>query len=137
MQNSPTSEPAKQMPATGNPKKRHGCLTAWLILMIVGSVATIFLNMAVNSLTEPSEKLPEWAIPVLVAAGVIEIICAIALFKWKKWGFWGICALTIIILFINLTLGVGIFAISGLIGIGILYAVLQIGGENKGWTQLE
>jgi hypothetical protein len=39
---------------------------------------------------------------------------------------------------LNLAIGVSIpQAIMGLAGIAILYGVLQIGGENKGWAQLE
>jgi hypothetical protein len=39
---------------------------------------------------------------------------------------------------INLALGLGIFQSAvGLIGIAVLYGVLQIGKENKGWPQLE
>jgi hypothetical protein len=39
---------------------------------------------------------------------------------------------------VNLTIGVNIAqGILGLAGVAILYGVLHIGNEKKGWTQLE
>ena len=57
---------------------------------------------------------------------------------WKKWGFYGFCGSAAAALVVNLSIGVGpAQSFMGLIGVGLLYAVLQIGGENKGWTQLD
>ena len=70
--------------------------------------------------------------------GILNIVCAVALFQWKKWGFFGFVATSILALGLNLTIGLNIFqVILGLAGIAILYGVLQIGNERKGWTQLE
>jgi hypothetical protein len=51
---------------------------------------------------------------------------------------WCFLVSSIIVLILNLSSGVGIGqSLLGLLGVVILYAVLQIGGENKGWTQLD
>jgi hypothetical protein len=56
----------------------------------------------------------------------------------KKWGFWGFIASSIVALFVNLSIGMGIGqSLLGLVGIALLYGVLHIGKENKGWPQLE
>jgi hypothetical protein len=34
-------------------------------------------------------------------------------------------------------LGLGVLSFVGLVGIAMLYGVLHIGKENKGWSQLE
>ena len=67
-----------------------------------------------------------------------NIVCAVALFQWKKWAFWGFVASAVITFAINLEIGLGVGqAVLGLIGIVILYWVLQMGKEKKGWAQLE
>ena len=38
---------------------------------------------------------------------------------------------------INISLGLGVLSFAGLVGIAILYGVLHIGKDNKGWSQLE
>jgi hypothetical protein len=76
--------------------------------------------------------------------GVLIIVCLIALFLWIKWGFYGYAAITIVASITNMMLNIvnkaamtGVLhLIAGLCGIAILYGVLQIGGEHKGWNQL-
>lgn len=120
-------------------KSRHGCLTAWLVLMIIANAASgliyIFGGSTVRS-TFPGA--PGWAFPALIVFSLVNLVCAIAIFQWKKWGFWGFCASSILVGFVNLSIGLGIgTTLGGLIGLAILYGVLQIGNENKGWPQLE
>ena len=59
------------------------------------------------------------------------------LLKWKKWGFWGLVASSIIVLILNISLGMGPLALLGLVSIALVYGVLQIGTESKGWPQLD
>ncbi len=120
-------------------KQRHGCLTAYLILLIVANSATSLIYLlGSNTITQNAPNMPGWASPILIAFSVFNLICAIALFKWKKWGFWGCCMTAVIMAGINLSIGLGIKSVlSGLVGIAILYGVLQIGKENKGWIQLD
>jgi len=120
-------------------KSRHGCLTAWLVVMIVAnSLAALTYLLASEAIRRELPSLPEWAFPVLIVFSVFNLVCAVALFKWKKWGFWGFCVSSVVALGVNLSVGFGIVtALSGLVGIALLYGVLQIGKENKGWPQLE
>ena len=85
-----------------------------------------------------SRKIGNWAFPLLVVGGFFNIVCAIALFRWKKWGFWGFVGSASIICVVNLSIGLGIgSALVGLIGVVILAGVLYIGKERKAWPQLE
>lgn len=120
-------------------KQRHGCLTAWLLLLIiVNSLVAVVYLFASSMIKANLPNTPGWAIPVLAVACIANVIFAIALFQWKKWGFFGFIGSTILALVINLMLGLSAFQIvPGLLGIVILYAVLQIGNEDKGWPQLE
>jgi tetratricopeptide (TPR) repeat protein len=127
-------------------KQRHGCLTAYLVVMIIGqlfSALIYFLGGLIIPLI-PTEfaagLMPGTGAGVFILGilGLVNIACAVALLNWKQWGFWGITGTTLIALVINLILGSDISSVaSSLISIAILYGVLQIGTGNKGWPQLE
>lgn len=119
--------------------RRHGCLTAFLIFMIAANTITALtyiLNREVVRATLPSAT--HAALLVLAVGGMSNVICALGLLWWKKWGFYG-CAVTAFLVFrVNLSIGIPFIpALFGLAGIGILYGTLQLGGEDKAWTHLE
>ncbi len=56
----------------------------------------------------------------------------------KKWGYWGFAVSSIVAFSVNLASGLGVGqSLLGLLGLALLYGVLQIGKENAGWSQLE
>jgi hypothetical protein len=120
-------------------KSRHGCLTAWLVFMIIANSATALFYLLIDSesIKQAYPNAPNWALPLLVIVGLVNLVCSIALFRWKKWGFWGFCLSSIVAFITNIIIGIGAASIMGLVGIALLYGVLQIGKENKGWPQLE
>lgn len=120
-------------------KSRHGCLTAWLVLMIIANSASALMYLlGSDAIRQALPNAPGWAFPVLIVFSLFNLVCAIALFQWKKWGFWGFCVSSVVALVVNLSIGLGIGpAVGGLIGVALLYGVLQIGKENKGWPQLD
>jgi hypothetical protein len=82
-------------------------------------------------------SLPAWYPIVGLVCGISSIVFAIALFRWKKWGFYGYCMTTLIGLVVNLAVGFGIMpSVLGLLGVFILYGLLHIGKERKAWTKL-
>lgn len=133
------SEETVAQPEPVRAKSRHGCLTAWLVLMLVANSASALMYIfGAENIRRNMPAVPQWAFPVLIVFSLFNLACAIALFRWKKWGFWGFCASGIIALVINLYIGINpVTALSGLIGLALLFGVLQIGKENKGWPQLE
>jgi len=111
-------------------KQRHGCLTAYLIFAIIVNVGVALYYVLGG--------LATFAIgAIFVVLLIFNIICFVALFKWRKWGFWGCVVCIIAGLCLNLYIGLGPVSFSGLIGLAVLYGVLQIGKENKGWPQLD
>ena len=120
-------------------KQRHGCLTAFLVVAIIGNAVAVLLYIfATGTVLQSFPGASPWTLVVLAVVGILNIVCLIALFKWKKWGFYAALVFSFVTFAVNLVLGVGIIrAILGFIGIAILYGVLQIGGPRKGWTQLE
>jgi len=139
--NEPNAHAPSDIPA---PKQRHGCLTAYLIFMIIANSLVTLVY-----LPRPNYQLILFDIvhlywtrafvwPVLIVAGIFNVVCAVALLRWKKWGFWGFAVSSVIIFFVNLFIGLDIWpALVGLLGLPILYGVLQIGKEDKGWPQLD
>jgi hypothetical protein len=127
------------------PKDRVGCLTAWLVLMVVGnSFALVALP-----LTLPPAHWVIW--PTLVSA-VLNVAFAIALLNWKKWGFFGALGTSLVGLGVNLyelsrldpgsgipraaAGGVALSAAGPVLNTVILFALLRV-GEKSGWSQLE
>jgi hypothetical protein len=122
-----------------NGKQRHGCLTAWLVLIIVVNALTaLTMPSMMTMMRQYVPNLPDWVLWPLVLCGVLNVIFALALFKWKRWGFYGFLLTTVVALAINISSGLSIGrSLVGLLGVAILYAVLQIGGPMSAWNQLE
>ncbi len=148
-------------------KNRHGCLTAWLVFIIIMNsiIAVSYLmymlgsrvfvqtlqDQTIRSQMSQSQILqiqmllntPIWVFYFLIIIVIFNIVCAITLFMWKKWGFWGFCVNSSVILAINLvyfsrgTVPILISVISSLLLVLILFGVLHIGKDNKGWPQLK
>src|SRR5262249_27191787 len=131
------SEPLPE-PQPRAPKSRHGCATAWLVFMIIANAAVALMYLAMGG--EIQRQVPHFpgsALPVLIVCVLLNIVFAVACLFWKKWGFYGFAVMSVVIFIINLLAGVGIQSATGLLGVVILYAVLQIGGEHSTWKQLE
>ncbi len=120
-------------------KERHGCLTAWLVVMIVGNlIVAVYYLVSSASFRQAMPSGSEWTLPASIILLLFNMVCAVALLNWKKWGFWGICVSSTIVLIVNLSAGLGIIpALSALLGVILLFWVLHIGREKKGWPQLD
>lgn len=122
-------------------KQRHGCVTAWLILMIiansVSAITYLFIEDTVSqNLPNP---IPKSMIIALFIIGIANLTFTIMLFQWKKWAFWAFAITSLITLGINLSIGLGVgTSLFGLAGAAILYGILQIKKEGiTTWENLE
>ena len=124
------------------PKNRHGCVTAWLILMILGNflsaVSYFFMGDTIASAlpSQPSITLM-WGIGLMA---LVNIVFTIMLFQWKKIGFYGFIGTSALAFILNIMIGIGVLqSIAGLLGVVVLYGILQIKGERKisAWDHLE
>ena len=138
-----TSKETNERPEEMNvrPKERHGCVTAWLILMIIANsiVAVGYLFGGEFVAKNFPGGISNTVLVVLGILGVVNVVSAVMLFNWKKIGFWGFTISAIITLIINLYIGVGIIqSVWGLAGIAILYVILQIKKDDVDtWTNLD
>jgi len=106
--------------------------------MFGNSMVVVISLIASAAIGQSFFSAPRWMFPVLTICAIVNVVCAYALFQWKKWGFFGFIATAALTITVNLMNGASIFqALLGLVGVAVLFAVLHIGKENKGWTQLE
>ena len=120
-------------------KFRHKFLTVWLIIILLADLFLLFLNTC-NSLTVSAidPNIPIWLFPTSTFISFLNIIFIVALFRWKKWGFWGLVATSIVSFIINLMIGQDlVLSILGFSSLLTLFVALQVGKEYKGWSQLE
>jgi hypothetical protein len=122
-------------------KQRHGCLTAWLIYLIIAySFSTIFYFFKTDEISTVLEyKISENMILLRGSLGILGVIFAIMLFKWVKLGFWGILIISILLFAIQLINEDNIMSpFFILLCLIILYALLQLKKSNvSGWDNLE
>jgi hypothetical protein len=106
-------------------------------MIIANSAVAIFYLLAViRSTIIPSES--RWEFPVMIGSSLFNVVCAVALYQWKMWGFWGFGVSNLVALVVGLSIGLGICtSISGMVGLILLYGVLHIGRDKGGWGQLE
>jgi hypothetical protein len=107
-------------------------------VIIANAATAIMTPLATEGMRQAGLSISPLMIGALVVCAVVNIACAIALLRWKKWGFYGMVGTAAIALIINIAAGLGVGrSLVGLIGIGILYWVLNMGGEKKAWPRLK
>lgn len=122
-------------------KQRHGCLTAWLIYLIIAySFSTIFYFFKTDEISKVLEyKISENMILLRGSLGILGVIFSIMLLKWVKLGFWGILIISILLFAIQLINEDNIMSpFFILLCLIILYGLLQLKKANvTGWDNLE
>lgn len=122
-------------------KQRHGCVTAWLILMIVANSLVALMYLLANDMIQENlpEPISDTMLYLLAVVGICNVVFAVFLFKWKKWAFWGYVGSAAAALAINLSAGLGVGqSLAGLLGIAVLYGILQIKQDGvSAWENLE
>lgn len=122
-------------------KARHGCVTAWLILMIIGNSLAIVGYFVADTLSPETsvEVMSRGNKMILGIISVANLSFSILLLKWVKWAFFGFLVTSLLTFLINLNSGIGIeISLTGLSGVLILFAVLQIKADGlSAWEQLK
>jgi hypothetical protein len=122
-------------------KQRHGCLTAFLVLMIIANsaVALIYLFAGDTVSKNVPGGISSTMLILLAVGGILNVIFSVMLLRWKKIGFWGFIITSLGAFIINLSIGLGVVqSILGLAGVAILYGVLQIKKDNiSAWSNLD
>jgi hypothetical protein len=107
-------------------------------MLVTSALAALIYFVAAGFLMELLPEASAWSFSVLAILAILNCGFAIALWRWKRWGFWGYCCTTLAAFAINLSIGTGLGpSLWGLMGIVILLAALHVGRHNEGWSQLE
>jgi hypothetical protein len=124
---------------TNTTPKRHGCVTAWLIFMLVANALTIAVYGLFGAKTRASmPSMPAWVSWAFLVGAAANCVFAVFLLLWKRWAFYAFCVPAPVVFVINLSIGVPLLsALLGFLGPVVLYLVLQIGGEEKAWSHLK
>jgi hypothetical protein len=118
-------------------KQRHGCVTSLLIFMMVVNSASVilyffaseFINKSLSVELSQSDKV------FLSTLQLANFISCILLFQWKKFGFWFYVITDLATVVLTIYQGIGISQLwSALIGIALLFGVMQITNKNKKTT---
>jgi len=120
-------------------KKRHGCLTAYLIfMMVVGVLGAAIYFFAGSVVAEGNPEIPPYLRPLFGDINLLITVASFALWRWKKWGFWLFAGIALFGATFNtyLTRSIITFLMAP-IGLLIMYGILHIGKEKQGWRQLE
>lgn len=122
-------------------KKRHGCVTTWLILLMIVNSGVALIHFFGNDLL--IKYMPYNVSPAMLYLlgffSTMNVVFAVLLFQYKKIGFWGFIVSAVAGFLINLQLGLSVGqALAGFVGIGVLFAILQIKQNGiSAWEQME
>ncbi len=135
---SPYLPPNSEITVDDQPWKRPRFLTFWLYFMMI-----INLGVGLMYFGNPQgilQAVPKMSIGIIYSLGVgclLNVIFAVAILKYKKWGFWGYCGVGACAFAINLTTLGLVTALQGLIGLLILAGLLYGNGKNNTWQRLK
>ena len=125
-----------KVPIVSDNKQRHGCLTAWLVFMIIGNSISSLIYLINPDVLQVDAS--EWTFLLLAFLGAVNVMCAIALLQWQRWGFYGFCVTAAISGLVNISIGFGIVSLLyAAIAVGALFGMLNLGKERKAWPKLE
>ncbi len=121
------------------PKTRHGCVTAWLVIVILVNTFVALVGIILRE--EFQRRFPaeiSWLIPVMTVIALANVICAVALLNWKLWGFIGMWVIAAGGVALNLYIGASLTDIaSWVVGPALATVLLQLGDRKTTWSQLE
>jgi hypothetical protein len=121
-------------------KQRHGCVTAWLALMIlINSLTSLLYLFFGDKVMEMAPQVSQSLLMLLAFLTLSNVFFAVMLLRWKKLGFWGFAITSAAAFILNLMIGMGILqSVLGMTGLLILYAILQIKqNDTSTWENLE
>jgi hypothetical protein len=106
-------------------------LILWMIYSAI-SACNFFRSLSGTVIAYTPLHHPTWAVPPLGLLSILNFVCVVAIWKWKKWGMYGLAASGAVIFTITLiSLGIinAVISVSGVIIIGLLV--------RAAWRQME
>ena len=126
-------------------KERPWLVSCWLSLLLLGDLSAVivilFGTQWLQSLAAGLQAAPAWTFAFAWFLALGHAVCVVALFSWRRWGFYGLCVAGLVSgipAAVALGLPAGIVKVGGqAVLIGILFALMKMGGDRSVWAQLE
>jgi len=122
-------------------KQRHGCLTAWLIYLILSySIVSLGLFFNSDSIVQKFQYIKSENLLLIVASiAILNVLFIFMLLKWFKLGFWGLLSTSTLLFIIQIMNSNNILTpIITAIVMLIMYGLLKLKKRNvSGWDNLE
>ena len=118
--------------------ERWWVASAWLWLMVFFNLLSAALLLVALDGHLSITKTPALGQIYGLAAGVLQIACVAAIFRWHRWGWWGLLLIGLMTFFVNVTVGHPlVLSLAGLVGVGLTFLVLKGGGRLAVWPRLK
>lgn len=110
--------------------------SAWLWLIVLANflVAVVLVIALVRHLPT---NTPLLVLTYALTSSALQIVCILAIFRWHRWGWWGLLVIGIATFFVNVVTGRGLLSLAGLAGVIITFLVLKGGGQLAAWPRLK
>lgn len=96
-------------------RTRGGCLTAFLVAMLVlNPLTSLYYIFAGEALRRAVPAFPSWAVPLFAVGSILNVVFALAVWRWQRWGVYGFLVTALLTFAIN-AIYVGI--LPGLLGV--------------------
>lgn len=107
-------------------KKHRTWAMLWLVIMVIGNALSFLSYLFGGTALRNVMGYPLWSIILLGALSACNVVIAIALLKWKKWGFYAFILSAVASFCVNLALPIHfIIVVLGLLGPALLWYFIQ------------
>lgn len=105
---------------------RGGCLATLLVAWIIlNGLSALYYLLAADSLLKALPSFPAWAIPVFALGGLLNVLFAIGVWRWRRWGIYGIVVTNLLASLVNLAYVGVLGALIGIVGLVLLLLLIR------------
>ncbi|MCG8652458.1 MAG: hypothetical protein MI861_21635, partial [Pirellulales bacterium] len=127
---------------------RHWVVNVWVGLIIIVNLgsfacASLCFMMTLGPYViklhgaDDDIPIPIWFFGSAIQINLFNIVCMLALLRWRRWGFYGFTVSVGVAIVLNLAIGMNPWLASiAALGPLILLAILNVGGSNRVWPKL-
>ena len=114
-------------------RERGGCLTIYLILIVIGSILGLASAFSLNATMQQLQaqgadvpSIPSWYAPATILPVLLSLVGAYGTWTWKKWGVYALAGTIALNVIFSILAGQVVTGIAALvIGGGLLWFVLR------------
>lgn len=110
-----------------NHPKRSGWLTVFLLVILVANALNgSYFFLGGSAVKDDFSRLPIWMVPILAVLSFGNVLFAAAVWKWKKWGVYGLIITTLVVMGVGFLGGLPMTSsLLGVLGVVILIVLIR------------